>query len=394
MHDEAAPTALPPLSAHPLALVALPGGEALLPLLLLTLLLLLLLLQYNQVHTIEQQLQQLERPATGRAGGAAASAGDMMTPSTPAGPASAALITPYGTAVAPAQRPAAGNAGDNADTAPRSSPGSRGGAMMQQPTPDGMDTGTSGRLPRPQFRSATATPATRLRGNSAEDMEGVETEGGGDGGAPLLAAEGSEEDMGGTAKAHGRAGDVGGGSTPAPAPQPPVGGSGGWGLGGSVDVQTCRAEWALHRGAYEQCYALTSRLLERDACALQALPAHLVAALQLGKKSDLFLRGHKLVEAYPHLALSWFAVGCYYMCTGSYENARSYFGKATTLEPSFAPAWVAFGHAFAAQDERDQAMAAYRSAARLFPGLHTPLLGMGMEYLAMNNLQVRCAYIT
>lgn len=35
-----------------------------------------------------------------------------------------------------------------------------------------------------------------------------------------------------------------------------------------------------------------------------------------------------------------------------------------------------------------QAMAAYRTAARLFPGLHLPVLGMGMEYSAMNNLQV------
>ena len=35
-----------------------------------------------------------------------------------------------------------------------------------------------------------------------------------------------------------------------------------------------------------------------------------------------------------------------------------------------------------------QAMAAYRTAARLFPGLHTPLLGMGMEYQRMNNLHL------
>ena len=33
-----------------------------------------------------------------------------------------------------------------------------------------------------------------------------------------------------------------------------------------------------------------------------------------------------------------------------------------------------------------QAMAAYRTAARLFPGLHLPLLGMGMEYQRMSNL--------
>ena len=31
-------------------------------------------------------------------------------------------------------------------------------------------------------------------------------------------------------------------------------------------------------------------------------------------------------------------------------------------------------------------MAAYRTAARQFPGLHVPLVGMGMEYQRMNNL--------
>lgn len=30
-------------------------------------------------------------------------------------------------------------------------------------------------------------------------------------------------------------------------------------------------------------------------------------------------------------------------------------------------------------------MAAYRTASRLFPGLHQPLLGMGCEYARMNN---------
>ena len=33
-------------------------------------------------------------------------------------------------------------------------------------------------------------------------------------------------------------------------------------------------------------------------------------------------------------------------------------------------------------------MAAYRTAARLFPGLHLPLTGMGMEYQRMNNLHL------
>lgn len=45
--------------------------------------------------------------------------------------------------------------------------------------------------------------------------------------------------------------------------------------------------------------------------------------------------------------------------------------KATTLEGAFAPAWLGFGNAYAAQDESDQAMAAYRTAARLFAGYYS-----------------------
>ena len=52
--------------------------------------------------------------------------------------------------------------------------------------------------------------------------------------------------------------------------------------------------------------------------------------------------------------MAWYAVGCYYYAAGQHANARRYFGKATSLDDAFAPAWLAFGHAFSAQDESDQ----------------------------------------
>ncbi|KAK9828405.1 hypothetical protein WJX81_004996 [Elliptochloris bilobata] len=159
----------------------------------------------------------------------------------------------------------------------------------------------------------------------------------------------------------------------------------GCGLAGNLDVAVCRAEWLFHQGSYQEAFALTSALLERNPYALEAMPVHLTASLELRKKNELFLRGHRLAEEYPDRAAAWFAVGCYYLCAEQHESARRFFGKATALDASFAPAWLGFGHAFAAQDESDQAMAAYRTAARLFPGLHLPLVGMGMEYARMNN---------
>jgi anaphase-promoting complex subunit 6 len=85
-------------------------------------------------------------------------------------------------------------------------------------------------------------------------------------------------------------------------------------------------------------------------------------------------------------------VGCYYYTIGKFELARRYFSKSTTKEKSFAPAWIGFGNAFAAQDESDQAMAAYRTAQRLFPGSHIPMLCTGMEYLRTNNMSLSQTY--
>ena len=44
------------------------------------------------------------------------------------------------------------------------------------------------------------------------------------------------------------------------------------------------------------------------------------------------------------------------------------FSKATTLDRLYGPAWLAFGHSFAAEGEHDQAMAAYFTASQLMKG--------------------------
>jgi len=108
--------------------------------------------------------------------------------------------------------------------------------------------------------------------------------------------------------------------------------------------------------------------------------------VELGEKTALYYCAHNLVDTYPKLAISWYGVGCYYFAISKYDMARRYFSKAAQLDNDFVQAWIAFGNAFAAQDESDQAMAAYRTSLRLFTGSHLPLLYMGMEYLRNNNL--------
>jgi anaphase-promoting complex subunit 6 len=67
--------------------------------------------------------------------------------------------------------------------------------------------------------------------------------------------------------------------------------------------------------------------------------------------------------------------------------ARKYFNKANKLDKHFAPAWIAHGHAYSAQDESDPAMGAYRTASKLFPGCYQASLYTGMEYMRMNNMK-------
>lgn len=43
----------------------------------------------------------------------------------------------------------------------------------------------------------------------------------------------------------------------------------------------------------QEAFALTSGLLAGNPYALEAMPTHLTAALELRKKNELFLRGHR-----------------------------------------------------------------------------------------------------
>jgi anaphase-promoting complex subunit 6 len=121
---------------------------------------------------------------------------------------------------------------------------------------------------------------------------------------------------------------------------------------------------------------------------LAVLPVHVCVLAELQLKSELFYCSHQLVQAYPDRAVAWFSVGVYYLLTGKPEAARRFFAKAVSLDPAFAAAWVGVGHCFSAQDDNEQALTAYRSATRLFPTSHLPLLFIGMEYLRTSSLSL------
>ncbi len=97
---------------------------------------------------------------------------------------------------------------------------------------------------------------------------------------------------------------------------------------------------------------------------------------------------HRLVDDFPEWSVSWFAVGSYYYLTGKQDLARRYLSKATQLDRLFGPAWLAYGHSFARDNEHDQAMAAYFKALQLMKGCHLPLLYIGVEYGLTNNAKL------
>lgn len=71
----------------------------------------------------------------------------------------------------------------------------------------------------------------------------------------------------------------------------------GYGLGGNPEVLSCQANWWFHQGRYDDAYQLTSTILSCDPYATQALVTHLAAAMQMGKKNELFLRSVRAAAA-------------------------------------------------------------------------------------------------
>lgn len=166
------------------------------------------------------------------------------------------------------------------------------------------------------------------------------------------------------------------------------------GILGNLDLQAARAERLFYACHYDQCYKLTEEILKADPFHKRTLPLHISCLVDLKKSNGLFYLAHELVDLSPERAASWYAVGCYYLLTANQSKARRYFSKAICMDRYFGPAWLAYGHSFAEENEHDQAMAAYLSAAKLMKGCHFPLLYVGAECGLINNLKLAERFLT
>ena len=158
-------------------------------------------------------------------------------------------------------------------------------------------------------------------------------------------------------------------------------------LENNVDVMLSAGTRLLASHKIDQAYELACKILREDPFLLAAVPLHCGCMAALGEIGELYNLSHNLVREYPESAAAWYAAGTYYYVIKKYEQARKFFIKSYKMEKDYLPAWIAYGHTYAAQDQSDQAMSAYRTVSRLFPGCYFASLYMGMEYLRTKNLR-------
>uniref|UniRef100_A0A182TP47 Uncharacterized protein n=1 Tax=Anopheles melas TaxID=34690 RepID=A0A182TP47_9DIPT len=147
----------------------------------------------------------------------------------------------------------------------------------------------------------------------------------------------------------------------------------------SIDLMIARAEQYFYSCDYRRCINMLEEILKNDPYHKRSLTVQIGCLMEMKDFNRLFYVAHKLVDFYPDDAISWYAVGCYYDLIGKSDPARRYLSKATSLDRLYGPAWLAYGHSFAKENEHDQAMAAYFKATQLMRGCHLPLLYIGVE---------------
>ncbi|KAJ7599294.1 hypothetical protein C8J56DRAFT_916352 [Mycena floridula] len=162
-----------------------------------------------------------------------------------------------------------------------------------------------------------------------------------------------------------------------------------YGLGDNPDVLFSFADALYVNFRWSDCYIITSRILGLVSIHGPTMPLHIACMFHLDHlHSKLFMLAHEMVDREPENAMSWYAVGVWYLTCGKWAQARQYFSKTSLMDPRFAPAWVAFGHTFGLEGEHDHAVTAYSTCARMFTGSHLPLMFVGMEQIMLSNFSM------
>ncbi len=149
---------------------------------------------------------------------------------------------------------------------------------------------------------------------------------------------------------------------------------------------TRKAEHSYEQQQPEEAYRMARQAYTIDPFDWRGLLIYIASMVDLKLKTELFYLGHELSNTYPKNAISWYAVGCYYYCCNKLEMAQKYLIKATKIDKRFSKAWIILGHVLALQEESEHAISAFRTASRLLPGDHRPLVFMAKELVRTNYL--------
>ena len=158
------------------------------------------------------------------------------------------------------------------------------------------------------------------------------------------------------------------------------------------DLMKMEAEKYFIARDYTNTFNKLRKIKEEDFYNLEIIPMLCSCMIELNKVGELYSLAYKLANNCGDKYISWYAVGCYYYSIKKYDLSRKYFLKCNQLNKNFPEGWIALGNSYAGQDESDQALNAYRTCLRLFPGCHYSNLYIGMEFIRTNNFKT--AFIT
>ena len=153
------------------------------------------------------------------------------------------------------------------------------------------------------------------------------------------------------------------------------------------DLMKMEAEKYFIARDYTNTFNKLRKINEEDFYNLEIIPMLCSCMIELNKVGELYSLAYKLANNCGDKYISWYAVGCYYYSIKKYDLSRKYFLKCNQLNKNFPEGWVALGNSYAGEDESDQALNAYRTCLRLFPGCHYSNLYIGMEFVRTNNLK-------
>ena len=115
------------------------------------------------------------------------------------------------------------------------------------------------------------------------------------------------------------------------------------------------------------------------------LATYIACMALLDLTQELFFLSHRLSSTKPNNGLSWYCVGVYYWSCGKYDQAQRFLKKSIRKDKELGLSWILLGHVLSTIEESEQALAAYRTAVRLYPEHYLPLLCIGKEFIRTNN---------